>query len=37
MRAKYKKENKITTLYILNLEDTLQYISLTCYQNENDT
>ena len=31
MEAKYKKKNKITTLYTLNLEVILHYITLTFY------
>ena len=37
MGAKYKKENKITTLYTLNLEIILHYITLTSYDIVNDT
>ena len=37
MGAKYKKENKITPLYTLNLEVILYYITLTCYDVVNDT
>ena len=37
MRAKYKKENKITPLYTLNLEVILHYITLTSYDIINDT
>ena len=35
--TKYKKENKITPLYTLNLEVTLHYIILTSYNIINDT
>ena len=31
MRAKYKKENKIISLYTLSLEVILYYITLTTY------
>ena len=37
MRTKYKNENKITPLYILNLEVILHYITLTIYDFVNDT
>ena len=37
MGAKYKKENKITSLYTLNLEVILHYITLTSYDIGNDT
>ena len=37
MEAKYKKENKITPLYTLNLEVILHYITLTDYDIGNDT
>ena len=37
MGAKYKKENKITPLYTLNLEVILHYITLTSYDIVNDT
>ena len=37
MGAKYKKEKKITTLYTLNLEVILHYITLTVYDIVNDT
>ena len=37
MGAKYKKENKITPLYTLNLEVFLHYIILTLYDIVNDT
>ena len=35
--AKYKKENKITPLYILNVEVILHYTTLTGYDIVNDT
>ena len=35
--TKYKKENKITPLYTLNLEVILHYITLTSYDIANDT
>ena len=35
--TKYKKENKITPLYTLNLEVILHYIILTSYNIINDT
>ena len=37
MGTKYKKENKIRALYILNLEVILHYITLTLYDIVNDT
>ena len=37
METKYKKENKITPLYTLNLKVILQYITLTLYDIVNDT
>ena len=37
MGIKYKKENKITPLYTLNLEVRLRYITLTVYDIVNDT
>ena len=37
MGTKYKEENKITPLYILNLEIILHYITLTPYDIGNDT
>ena len=37
MRAKYKEENKIITLYTLNLEVILYYITRTGYDIVNDT
>ena len=37
MGTKYKKENKTTPLYTLNLEVILQYITLTSYDIVNDT
>ena len=37
MGAKYKKENRITSLYTLNLEVILHYITLTLYDIVNDT
>ena len=37
MGAKYKKENKITLLYTLNLEIISHYITLTDYNIVNDT
>ena len=37
MGAKYKKENKITPLYTLNVEVLLHYITLTLYDIVNDT
>ena len=37
MGTKYKKENKITPLYTLNLEVILHYITLTSYDIVNDT
>ena len=37
MGTKYKKENKITPLYTLNLEVMLHYITLTFYDIVNDT
>ena len=37
MGAKYKKENKITSLYTLNLKVILNYITLTSYDIVNDT
>ena len=37
MEAKYKKENKITPLYTLNLQVILHYITLTLYDIVNDT
>ena len=37
MATKYKKENKITPLYTLNLEVILHYITLTGYDIVNDT
>ena len=37
METKYKKENKITPLYTLNLEVILDYIILTYYDIVNDT
>ena len=37
MGAKYKKENKITPLYTLNLEVILHSITLTTYDIVNDT
>ena len=37
MGAKYKKENKITPLYTLNLEVILHYITLTGYHIVNET
>ena len=36
MGAKYKKENKITSLYALNVEAILHYITLTRYENVNN-
>ena len=36
IRAKYKKENKITPLFTLNLEIILHYITLTPYDIVND-
>ena len=35
--TKYKKENKITPLYTLNLEVILHYTTLTLYDIVNDT
>ena len=37
MGAKYKKQNKITPLYTLNIEVILHYITLTPYDIVNDT
>ena len=37
MGTKYKKEDKITPLYALNLEVILHYIILTSYDIGNDT
>ena len=37
MGTKYKKENKITPLYTLNLKVILHYITLTGYDIINDT
>ena len=37
MGTKYRKENKITPLYTLNLELILHYITLTFYDIVNDT
>ena len=37
MGTKYKKENKITSLYTLNIEFILHYITLTTYDIVNDT
>ena len=37
MGAKYKKENKITPFYTLNLKVILHYITLTFYNIVNDT
>ena len=37
MGTKYRKKEKITPLYTLNLEDILQYITLTPYDIVNDT
>ena len=37
METKYKKENKITPLYTLNIEVILHYITLTLYDIVNDT
>ena len=37
MGTKYKKENKMTPLYALNLEVILHYITLTSYDIVNDT
>ena len=37
METKYKKENKITPLYTLNVEVILQYITYTLYDIVNDT
>ena len=37
MGTKYKKEDKITPLYTLNLEVILHYIILTSYGIVNDT
>ena len=37
MGAKYKKENKITPLYTLNVEVILHYITHTTYDIVNDT
>ena len=37
MGTRYKKENKITSLYTLNLEVILYYITLTLYDIVNDT
>ena len=37
MGTKYKKENKITPLYTLNLEVLLLYITLTRFDIVNDT
>ena len=36
IETKYKKENKITPLYTLNLEVILHYIILTIYDIVND-
>ena len=37
MERKYKKENKITPLYTLNVESVFHYIILTHYNIVNDT
>ena len=37
MGRKYKKENKITLLYTLNLEVIIYYIKHTSYDIVNDT
>ena len=37
MEAKYKKEKKITPLYTLNVEVILHYITISLYDNVNDT
>ena len=37
MGAKYKKENKITPLYTLNVKVILHYKTLTLYDIGNDT
>ena len=37
MGTKYKKENKITPLYTLNVEVILHYMTLTIYDIGNDT
>ena len=37
MGTKYRKEDKITLLYTLNLEVILHYITLTSYDISNDT
>ena len=37
MGSRYKKENKITPLYTLNLEVILYYITLTPYDILNNT
>ena len=37
MGTKYKKENKITRLYTLNVEVIIHYITLTHYDIVNDT
>ena len=37
MGTKYKKENKITPLYTLNLEVILHYITLISYDIVSDT
>ena len=37
MGVKYKKENKITPLYTLNLNVILHYMTLTSYDIVNDT
>ena len=37
METKYKKENKITPLYTLNLEVILYYITHTSYDIISDT
>ena len=37
MGAKYKKENKIAPLYLLNVEAVFHYITLTHYNIVNDT
>ena len=37
MGTKYRKENKITPLYTLNLEVIIHYITFTSYDIVNDT
>ena len=37
MGTKYKKVNKVTPLYTLNLEVILYYLTLTLYDIGNDT